>query len=91
MNCWHCGAKLDLSPKEKISFRATCDACHADLHCCKNCRHYKPGRPNDCMISGTDYVADRTKNNLCEEFSILGQFTSSKTDESKKRFDDLFK
>jgi hypothetical protein len=44
------------------------------------------------MVPGTDYIADRAKSNLCEEFSALGKFTPPPNkDEAKKRFDDLFK
>ena len=90
MLCWNCGASLQI-PK-KISFREHCDACRASLHCCKNCIFYEPGRANDCKIPGTDTITDRTANNFCEEFSILGKYnhTISK-DDAKKRFDDLFK
>ncbi len=90
MECWNCGAKLDL-PDGKVSFRASCDACLADLHCCKNCKFYKIGMPNDCMVPGTDYIADRAKSNFCDEFSLLGTHTPIKSDNAKKRFDDLFK
>lgn len=71
MNCWSCGATLDLL--NKLSFRASCDACHAALHCCRNCVYYKPGLPNDCMVPNTDCVTDRTTNNFCEEFKVLGK------------------
>lgn len=91
MNCWFCGAPLHLDPNAKISFRALCEQCGMGLHCCKNCKNYRPGLPNDCAIPGIDYVPDREKNNFCEEFSILGKKITSKSSEnSKKRFEDLF-
>lgn len=44
------------------------------------------------MVPGTEYIADREKSNLCEEFSPLGKFSSPPNkDVAKKRFDDLFK
>lgn len=76
MNCWQCGASLNLLGK--LSFRATCDSCHASLHCCRNCLYYKPGRPNDCMIPGTDPITDREANNFCEEFKLLGKAPEKK-------------
>lgn len=83
---------LEQKANERTAFRASCERCFADLHCCKNCKFYQIGRPNDCAIAGTDFVADRSKNNLCEEFAILGTHAPSiSTDEAKKRFDDLFK
>lgn len=104
MNCWNCGASLNLLGK--VSFRAECEVCYAALHCCRNCVYYKPGLPNDCMVPNTDFIADRTKMNFCEEFKILGKPPEKKIDpkdiskklfgddegnSGKRSFDDLFK
>lgn len=67
--CWKCGTTL---PEAKIAFRAICDKCQSYLHCCKNCKNYKPGLPNDCHIPGTEYVADRESFNYCEDFVLKG-------------------
>lgn len=93
-----------VTPEEgNISFRATCDKCLAWLHCCKNCKNYSPGRPNNCAIPGTEYIPDREACNFCDEFDLLG--ASPKKNKSlddvskklfgdssppKKNFDDLF-
>jgi hypothetical protein len=90
MKCWVCGALIEMPLNGKISFRATCEKCNADLHCCKNCKFYKVGKPNDCLIPGTEFIADREKNNYCEDFSMLGIGPTPKDDESKKKFNDLF-
>lgn len=84
MQCWNCGETLNLTT---ISFREICEKCSAYLHCCKNCRHYKPGLSNDCAIPGTEPIADRTANNYCEEFKVLGIGPSLKSDaaEAEKR------
>ena len=66
--CWKCGKEATEVPL-KISFKALCPHCSAALHCCVNCRHYAPGKPNDCAIPGTDFVRDREMINFCEEFS----------------------
>jgi hypothetical protein len=89
MNCWNCGAPLNLTGK--IPFREECGVCHAALHCCRNCVHYKPGLPNDCMVLNTDFITDRTAINFCEEFKILGKSPEKKVnpkDVSKKLFGD---
>lgn len=72
MKCWSCGAELNDPPLGKVPFRETCEKCYAALHCCRNCVYYKPGLPNDCMVPGTDYIADRSATNFCEEFKLLG-------------------
>ena len=69
MLCWKCQKELE-PPKGMLPFRAECDYCHAWLHVCKNCRYYKPGLPNDCMVPGTDPIADREQANYCDEFSL---------------------
>lgn len=79
MKCWKCGAELE-GEGDKISFRATCSKCHTSLHCCKNCKNYRPGLPNDCAVPGTDYIADREANNFCEEFQLLGKAPPPKKD-----------
>lgn len=93
MKCWKCGAAISDSSDSKVSFRATCDQCGAALHCCQNCKYYKPGLPNDCAVPGTDFIPDRQANNFCEEFRLLDKTPSPTFDpsKSKKNFDDLFK
>ena len=78
--CWHCGASQELSSQGKLAFRASCTKCHSWLHCCKNCKNYKPGLPNDCAVPGTDYIADREANNFCDEFQLLGVAPPAKVD-----------
>ena len=96
MNCWYCKAPLSSLSFGKISFRAICDRCDHDLHCCKNCKYYKPGMANECSVPGTEWVSDREKNNLCEEFSLFTKGCEMKgcemkADDAKKRFEDLFR
>lgn len=87
--CYHCGKPLPPFDRNKVPFRETCSFCGADLHVCKNCRYYSPGRANDCLVPGTEYVADREKFNFCEEYSLLGKKSPegpSKEDIEKKLF-----
>lgn len=67
--CFKCSQATEESGK--ISFRAVCPKCGSDLHVCKTCRYYSPGKPNDCAMPGTDYVRDREASNFCEEFTPL--------------------
>lgn len=90
MHCWSCGYEMLDPPHGKLSFRAVCDKCGMSLHCCVNCKYYKPGLPNDCAVPGTEFIRDREANNLCDEYSLLGQPPKPKDNSSKKRFEDLF-
>lgn len=73
MKCWNCSLETPDPFGGKISFREYCEACGSALHCCRNCIYYKTGLPNDCMIPNTEYVADRTKANFCDEFKLSGK------------------
>lgn len=67
LHCWKCHKQISKEPI-RIGFRATCPHCDIDLHVCKNCRYYSIGKPNDCLVPGTEFVKDREASNLCEEF-----------------------
>lgn len=69
MKCWKCGTEQENLPEGKISFRAVCEKCGLALHSCSNCRYYRRGLPNDCMIPGTEMIQDREKQNFCEDFA----------------------
>lgn len=102
LKCWKCKKPISEEPV-KIGFRAVCIHCGVDLHVCKNCRYYSPGKPNDCLVPGTDYIRDREASNLCEEFKPTTSIQAKdpmeqakrlfgNTDlEKKQNFDDLFK
>lgn len=75
MKCWQCGASLPDPEFKKIGFRAECEKCGASLHCCQNCRYYHKGLPNDCEVPGTEFIFDRSKMNLCEDFRLRAENT----------------
>ncbi len=76
-----------------------CPHCSADVHACKNCRFFDPGKSNQCIESQADYVADKNRANFCEFFQpnarvpLTGKEGSgnAKQTDVKKAFDSLFK
>jgi hypothetical protein len=85
--CFKCLKNLnDLG--SKISFREACPYCGADVHTCKNCKYFYLGKPNDCLVPGTERVADREAFNFCEDFQ---RKCSTATPQFKKDFNSLFK
>ena len=92
MNCWKC-KKLASEKGVKVGFRAVCPHCDTDLHTCTGCRYYSPGKPNDCMVPGTDYVRNREANNFCEDFKPKTNTTTPafEKNKGKKKFNSLFK
>lgn len=91
IKCWHCGTAVEDPPGGKLPFRAICEACSSWLHCCRNCKNYKPGLPNDCAIPGTEQIADREACNFCDEFQLLGAGptrTADSSDVARRLFGD---
>lgn len=68
LECWKCHHSLD--GISKITFRTVCPHCDIDLHVCVNCRYYSVGKPNDCMVPGTESIRNRDAANFCEEFAV---------------------
>jgi len=93
--CWKCGKEITL--EEPISRISECEICHADLHCCKNCRYYAPGSHYDCHETVDEIVVDKEKANFCDSFKLKRLFSGEKTNsscdkasEAKKAFESLF-
>jgi hypothetical protein len=63
--CWHCGAGLG---KADYGREADCIACGKPTRVCRNCRHYAPGRPNDCVEPLAERVLNKERANFCELF-----------------------
>ncbi len=61
--CWHCGAGLT-----RLDFgrESRCPKCDKATHCCRNCRHYAPGRPNECTEPQVERVIDKDRPNFCD-------------------------
>ncbi|HSW72447.1 MAG TPA: hypothetical protein VLG44_03450 [Chlamydiales bacterium] len=89
MKCFYCGALQDLAGR-KVTFRASCETCGKDLHSCKNCKYYSPGKPNDCAVPGTLYISDREAYNFCEDFAPRPDAPPAPK-KGKDTFENLFK
>lgn len=67
LNCWQCGANLKdiVLP---IGRRDECPACRSELHVCRMCRHYAPGKAKQCMEPMAEDVREKTRANFCDWF-----------------------
>lgn len=65
--CWRCGANLKAVPLP-YGRRSECPACHAELHACRMCRHYAPGKAKQCLEPMAEEVKDKTRGNFCDWF-----------------------
>jgi hypothetical protein len=95
-SCWKCGYVMDLPASSRVGLRDCCPQCDSDLHCCRNCRFYDPGKHNQCAETQAEWVRDKEAANYCDYFQpnpiLLAKSSEpSKADAAKKKFDSLFK
>ncbi len=67
LTCWKCGADLKDLP-QPLGRRAECPVCGAELHVCRQCRHYDTGKAKQCRELAADEIQDKTRANFCEWF-----------------------
>jgi hypothetical protein len=90
--CWKCGANLKSVP-QPFGRRAECLACAAELHVCRMCRHYDPGKAKQCREPVADPPGEKTRANFCDWFQPGGgeqSAASSPAADARKALDDLF-
>jgi len=92
-HCWNCGHGLT---KLDYGRELGCLACGKPTHCCRNCRHYAPGRPNECREPMVDRVVVKEQANFCDWFQPLlraGTPPASADDQMalRRAAEDLFK
>lgn len=94
MQCFACGATVELATGERVGFRDTCSACAADLHCCRNCAHHDPAAYNECREPNAERVSDRERANRCDYFAPAagagGGARSGAADQSRSALEALF-
>ena len=91
--CWNCGSGLT---RLDLGRESLCGDCGKPTHCCRNCRHYAPGRANECMEPQVERVIDKARSNFCELFEPTltpkpGAAVVSDTDAARRAAEDLFK
>jgi len=74
--CWKCSKEV-YTPEGRISFKSICEFCLSWQHACINCKFYKAGRANDCLVPNTEFVSDRELSNFCDEFKKNNNSSSS--------------
>ena len=97
MVCHNCGREIRVVGK--VLRTDECPHCDADVHCCKNCRHFDPGKNNQCSEPQAEYVREKDRANFCDYFepnnrvplTSRGGPQTSNRDDVRKAFDNLFK
>lgn len=70
--CVMCGGPIALPHAAQPGRSESCPACHADLHACRQCRHYDPQAHHECREPQAEYVQDKARSNFCEYFVFRG-------------------
>jgi len=96
MQCWKCGRAVEIASGTRVGNRDACPQCDSDLHSCRNCRHYDPGKHNQCAETQAEWVRDKQASNYCDYFAPLaggraGARPSGAGEDARKKFDSLFK
>ncbi len=67
--CAHCGETLDIVGNQ-VGRRDTCSGCGAELHCCRNCRHFDLSVSKQCKEPFAEVPSDKDDANFCDFFQI---------------------
>ena len=87
--CYFCGNSFE----GKVYKTTVCPDCGKELKICMNCLHYDPSAHHECREPQAEYVQDKEKANFCDYFipgGKPGRRGTDKSDEAKKKFEDLF-
>jgi hypothetical protein len=91
--CHACKKALDLG--RETGRRDECPHCHADLHCCLNCRFYDRSAPKQCREPQADLVREKDRANFCDFFAFAESAAPASAGidpaRSRKALDDLFR
>lgn len=66
LRCSLCGTMVPTSAE--ITFESQCPKCKADLHSCKNCRHFDTGAQFQCTQPIPERITKKDLRNQCEFF-----------------------
>lgn len=65
--CHACGEALSFP--DFPSRRDECPKCGADVHACRNCRHYDRLAYNECREPQAEVVREKDRANFCDHYS----------------------
>ena len=66
--CFKCQKEVSVLSAVQVGRRDCCPACNADLHCCRNCRHYDVRAYNQCNENQAERVLEKDESNFCDYF-----------------------
>jgi hypothetical protein len=91
-SCWQCGHSLTVVD---FARETSCPGCTKPTRVCRNCRHFAPGRPNDCVEPMAEPILEKERANFCELFEPsdrpAGNGAGAVADDLLKAAENLFK
>src|SRR5688500_17140225 len=89
--CTACGTKAPSS----INVDSSCPKCNADLHSCRQCRHFDPGARFECNKTILARIVNKHARNACELFTarivVERETSSGPPSDARDAFAKLFK
>ena len=103
LRCSLCGTIVP--PPVEIGFESQCSKCKADLHSCKNCRHFDTAAQFECTQPIPERISKKDLRNTCNFFMARTSIERETRDsgggasaasvvrpsDARTAFDDLFK
>lgn len=103
LRCSLCGTLVPTSVE--INYESQCPKCKADLHSCKNCRHFDTSAQFQCTQPIPERIAKKDLRNRCELFMARtsieretrdsgggnGHVPPANPSDARSAFDNLFK
>ena len=68
LNCFQCSEVVDFGARQVPGRRDECEKCGADVHVCRNCRHYDAKSYNECREPQADRIQEKDRANFCDFF-----------------------
>jgi hypothetical protein len=81
LTCHNCGQELRFA--DFPGRRDECEKCGADVHACKNCRHYDRAAYNECREPQAEVTREKDRANFCDFFSPRGVGAATAADPKK--------
>jgi len=63
--CWRCGASLEALTLP-LSRLDECPSCGIQVHVCRLCEYFAPGKPKQCREDDAEEVKEKERANFCD-------------------------
>ncbi len=87
--CWRCGASLEALTLP-LSRLDECPGCGVQVHVCRLCEFFAPGKPKQCREDDAEEVKEKERANFCDYFRPrVGAFDPARVTAEQQARDQL--